>query len=156
MPRVGFRTHDPNVRAREDSSCLRPRSHCDWRCCTIACSYCMCRLVKHFKLIKLCLNEVYSKVHMSVHCAGVLGVQKIYRQTLASPGKLKIIYSMITWSVGQSVLLHRVWYKLLLCCVLCLYDSCESVSNQPALWTSYMQIFFSYILYSQWSETWGN
>jgi hypothetical protein len=24
----GIRTHDPNVRAREDSSCLRPRGHC--------------------------------------------------------------------------------------------------------------------------------
>jgi hypothetical protein len=27
----GIRTHDPSVRASEDSSCLRPRSHCD-RC----------------------------------------------------------------------------------------------------------------------------
>jgi hypothetical protein len=25
----GIRTHDPSVRASEDSSCLRPRSHCD-------------------------------------------------------------------------------------------------------------------------------
>jgi hypothetical protein len=25
----GIRTHDPNVRAREDSLCPRPRSHCD-------------------------------------------------------------------------------------------------------------------------------
>jgi hypothetical protein len=27
---IGIRTHDPSFRAREDSSCLRPRSHCDW------------------------------------------------------------------------------------------------------------------------------
>jgi hypothetical protein len=26
-----IRTHDPRVQASEDSSCLRPRSHCDWR-----------------------------------------------------------------------------------------------------------------------------
>jgi hypothetical protein len=25
----GIRTHDPSDRANEDSSCLRPRSHCD-------------------------------------------------------------------------------------------------------------------------------
>jgi hypothetical protein len=25
----GIGTHDPNVRASEDSSCLRPRGHCD-------------------------------------------------------------------------------------------------------------------------------
>jgi hypothetical protein len=25
----GIRTHDPNVRGSEDSSCLRPRGHCD-------------------------------------------------------------------------------------------------------------------------------
>jgi hypothetical protein len=25
----GIRTHDPSVRAREDSSCLRPRGYCD-------------------------------------------------------------------------------------------------------------------------------
>jgi hypothetical protein len=25
----GIRTHYPSVRAREDSSCLRPRGHCD-------------------------------------------------------------------------------------------------------------------------------
>jgi hypothetical protein len=25
----GIRTHDPSVRANEDSSCLRPRGHCD-------------------------------------------------------------------------------------------------------------------------------
>jgi hypothetical protein len=45
------------------------------------------------------------------------------------------IHSVITWSVSQSVLRHRVLYKLLLCSVLCLYDSCESMFNQPALWT---------------------
>jgi hypothetical protein len=27
----GIRTHDPSVRASEDSSCLRPRGHCDRR-----------------------------------------------------------------------------------------------------------------------------
>jgi hypothetical protein len=27
----GIRTHDPSVRASEDSSCLRPRGHCDWQ-----------------------------------------------------------------------------------------------------------------------------
>jgi hypothetical protein len=27
----GIRTHDPSVRASEDSSCLRPRGHCDQR-----------------------------------------------------------------------------------------------------------------------------
>jgi hypothetical protein len=26
----GIGTHDPSVRASEDSSCLRPRGHCDW------------------------------------------------------------------------------------------------------------------------------
>jgi hypothetical protein len=26
---IGIRTHDPSVRASEDSSCLRPRGHCD-------------------------------------------------------------------------------------------------------------------------------
>jgi hypothetical protein len=25
----GIRTHDPSLRAKEDSSCLRPRGHCD-------------------------------------------------------------------------------------------------------------------------------
>jgi hypothetical protein len=28
---TGIRTHDPNVQASEDSSCLRPRGHCDRR-----------------------------------------------------------------------------------------------------------------------------
>jgi hypothetical protein len=27
----GIRTHDPSVRASEDSSCLRPRGHRDWQ-----------------------------------------------------------------------------------------------------------------------------
>jgi hypothetical protein len=27
----GIRTHDPSVQAREDSSCLGPRGHCDWQ-----------------------------------------------------------------------------------------------------------------------------
>jgi hypothetical protein len=27
----GIRTNNPSVRASEDSSCLRPRGHCDWR-----------------------------------------------------------------------------------------------------------------------------
>jgi hypothetical protein len=26
----GVQTHDPSVRASEDSPCLRPHSHCDW------------------------------------------------------------------------------------------------------------------------------
>jgi hypothetical protein len=43
-------------------------------------------------------------------------------------------HSVITWAVSQSVLCHGVLQKLLLC-VLCLHDSCESMSNQPALWT---------------------
>jgi hypothetical protein len=29
MPQVGFWTHDPSVRASEDSSCLSPRGYCD-------------------------------------------------------------------------------------------------------------------------------
>jgi hypothetical protein len=29
MPLSGIRTHDPSVRASEDSSCLRLRGHCD-------------------------------------------------------------------------------------------------------------------------------
>jgi hypothetical protein len=29
MPLSGIRTHDPSVRAGEDSSCLRKRGHCD-------------------------------------------------------------------------------------------------------------------------------
>jgi hypothetical protein len=28
MPLSGIRTHDPSIRATEDSSCLRPRNHC--------------------------------------------------------------------------------------------------------------------------------
>jgi hypothetical protein len=28
----GFRTHDPSVRASEDSSCIRPRGYCDRKC----------------------------------------------------------------------------------------------------------------------------
>jgi hypothetical protein len=28
----GIRTHDPSVRASEDGSCFRPRSHCDRLC----------------------------------------------------------------------------------------------------------------------------
>jgi hypothetical protein len=31
MPLSGVRTNDPTVRASEDSSCLRPRAHCDQR-----------------------------------------------------------------------------------------------------------------------------
>jgi hypothetical protein len=58
-----------------------------------------------------------------------------YQQILVPPGKLKVIYSVITRSVSQSVLRHRVLQKLLLCSVLCLYDSCESMPNQPTLWT---------------------
>jgi hypothetical protein len=58
------------------------------------------------------------------------------RQTMISPSKLKVIHSVIVWTVGQSVLRHRMWQKLLLCSVLCLYDSCESMPNQPARWTS--------------------
>jgi hypothetical protein len=30
----GIRIHDPSVRAGEDSSCLRPRDHCDRHVCT--------------------------------------------------------------------------------------------------------------------------
>jgi hypothetical protein len=33
----GIRTHNPSVRASEDSSCLRPRSHCDWRPAILGC-----------------------------------------------------------------------------------------------------------------------
>jgi hypothetical protein len=72
----------------------------------------------------------------TVHCAGLLDVQNILSaDTVVSPGKLKVIHSVITWSVRQSVLRHQMLQKLLLCSVLCLYDSCESLSNQPALWT---------------------
>jgi hypothetical protein len=58
-----------------------------------------------------------------------------YRQTPVSPGKLKVIHSVIIWAVSRSVLHHRVWQKLLLCSVLCFYDFCGSMSNQPARWT---------------------
>jgi hypothetical protein len=27
----GIRTYEPSVRVTEDSSCLRPHGHCDWR-----------------------------------------------------------------------------------------------------------------------------
>jgi hypothetical protein len=29
MPRAGLEPHNPSVRESEDSSCLRPRGHCD-------------------------------------------------------------------------------------------------------------------------------
>jgi hypothetical protein len=32
----GIRTHDPSVLLSEDSSCLRPRGHCDWHSFSIA------------------------------------------------------------------------------------------------------------------------
>jgi hypothetical protein len=75
----------------------------------------------------------------SVHCAGLLGVQNILSaDTAVSPGKLKVIYSVISRLVSQSVLRHRVLYKFLFCSVLYLYDSCESMFNQPALFCVFM------------------
>jgi hypothetical protein len=62
-------------------------------------------------------------------------IVQAYLKTMVSPGKSKFIYSVITWSVNQTLLRHRVWYELLLCSVLCLHGSCESMSNQRALWT---------------------
>jgi hypothetical protein len=44
-----------------------------------------------------------------VHCAALLDVQNILSaDTVVSPGKLKVIHSVITWLVSQSVLCHRV------------------------------------------------
>jgi hypothetical protein len=54
--------------------------------------------------------------------------------------------SFIRRSVSQSVLRHRLWQKLLLCSVLCLYDSCESMSNQPALWTPVITLYRDLVL----------
>jgi hypothetical protein len=47
------------------------------------------------------------------------------KTSVVSPGKLKVIHLVITWSVSQSALRHRVLQKLLFCSVLCLYGSCE-------------------------------
>jgi hypothetical protein len=45
----------------------------------------------------------------SVHFAGLLDVQNILSiDTVVSPCKLKVIHTVITWSVSQSVLRHRV------------------------------------------------
>jgi hypothetical protein len=35
---IGIRTHDPSVRASEESSCLRLRGYCDW---LMSCVYCV-------------------------------------------------------------------------------------------------------------------
>jgi hypothetical protein len=58
-----------------------------------------------------------------------------YRQTLVSPGKLKVIHSVITWSVSESVSRH-LCYRRVYCALFCVFtDSYQSMSNQPALWT---------------------
>jgi hypothetical protein len=53
----GIRTHDPSVRASEDSSCLRPRSYCDRlsRCAT----YMKLRCKSPSKYILLLFYVVY-------------------------------------------------------------------------------------------------
>jgi hypothetical protein len=58
------------------------------------------------------------------------------------------IHSVFTWSVNQSVLCHRMLHELLLCSVLCLYDSCKSMSNQPALFKVTVNVKLS--LYRPW------
>jgi hypothetical protein len=45
----GIRTHDPSVRASEDSSCLRPRNYCDRRSRSII-SQNLCRDTQEKKL----------------------------------------------------------------------------------------------------------
>jgi hypothetical protein len=59
--------------------------------------------------------EPYSCVY-SVHCTGLLDIQNILSvDTVVYPGKLKVIHSVITWSVSQSVLRHRT--SIVLCSV---------------------------------------
>jgi hypothetical protein len=40
MPLSEIRTHNPSVRASEDSSCLRPRGHCDRLSAPLICTKC--------------------------------------------------------------------------------------------------------------------
>jgi hypothetical protein len=63
------------------------------------------------------------------HFAGLLDLQNILS---ADTGISRRTEGLITWSVRQSVLYHRVWYKLLLCSVRCL--SWLVSVNVPSAW----------------------
>jgi hypothetical protein len=59
----GIRTHDPSVRAGEDSSCLRPRGHCDrhnisyWMLNKVYCSQNYC----FWTLSDVAYSKIYRK-----------------------------------------------------------------------------------------------
>jgi hypothetical protein len=62
----GIRTHDPSVRAGEDSYCLRPRGHCDGHLVLLQADKCkQCRLIFTFtsssSLLPLFLSGVCKK-----------------------------------------------------------------------------------------------
>jgi hypothetical protein len=79
----------------------------------------------------------------SVHCAGPSDVQNIL------PEDTGISHHTEGHSFGDHLSSESVWYKLLLCSGLCLYDSCESMSNQPALWTPDSSHFNINILFKE-------
>jgi hypothetical protein len=93
-----------------------------------------------------------STSHRSICRVAYYTSRTSYLQTLVSPGIL------ITWAVSQPVLRYRMWQMLILCPVLCLCDSCESVSNQPAYLThdNFILVLyecFSFTLTAKFSST---
>jgi hypothetical protein len=64
-----------------------------------------------------------------VHFAGLLDVLNILSADNGISRKTE------GHSFGENLISGSVSVKLLLCSVLCLCDSCESMFNQPALWT---------------------
>jgi hypothetical protein len=78
-PSSGIRTHDPSVRADEDGSCLRPRSHCD-------------RILKKF-ITFICNSKVYYRVHNSPLLSPILN--HMNRSTSSNHVPLNIHFSII-------------------------------------------------------------
>jgi hypothetical protein len=59
----------------------------------------------HFKTLKNLERTKYRMFILRAYYTSTI----FYRQTLVSPGKLNVIHSVITWSMDESVLRHRVW-----------------------------------------------
>jgi hypothetical protein len=91
------------------------------------------------------LEKIWEKCR--VFSPGLLDVWTSYRQTLASPRKLKVIHSVITWSMSVSVMPLSVTEASIVLCSVSLWLMWVNVQSACDLNTRYLKISLEYVMW---------